>query len=75
MGSFGIVHWIILLICLPISFAPSIVAFVRKHRQKWLVFLLNLLAGWTGIGWIAALIWAIVGKPSEPAQNFDETFR
>jgi ABC-type transport system involved in cytochrome c biogenesis permease component len=75
MGGLSLWHWLVLVIILPISFAPTIVAFVRKHNQKWLVFLLNLLTGWTWIGWIAALIWAIAGKPVAREESFEETFR
>ncbi len=76
MGSVSLWHWLmVLMIFLPISFAPTIVAFVRKHSQKWLVFLLNLLTGWTGIGWIAALVWAIAGKSVAKDESFGETFR
>ena len=75
MGGLSIWHWIIVIVILPISFAPTIVAFARKHDQKWLVLVLNLVTGWTGIGWIAALIWAIVGKPKQPAEELGETFR
>lgn len=35
---------------------PTIVG--RKHRNANAIFLLNLLLGWTAIGWIVALIWA-----------------
>ena len=27
------------------------------------IFTLNLLAGWTFVGWIGSLIWAMVAKP------------
>jgi hypothetical protein len=30
------------------------------------------LLGWTVLGWIAALIWAIVEKPIEYEEGFDE---
>jgi Superinfection immunity protein len=75
MGGLSIWHWLVLIIILPISFAPTIVAFARKHAQKWLVFALNLVTGWTGIGWIAALVWAIVGKPVVKDEPLGETFR
>jgi Superinfection immunity protein len=75
MGGLSIWHLIVLIVILPISFAPTIVAFVRKHRAKWLVFLLNLLSGWTGIGWIAALVWAIIGKAGPEEDAPEEAFR
>ncbi|MEN5033808.1 superinfection immunity protein [Pseudomonas sp. TWI929] len=39
-------------------FLPFIVAWLRGHHNKVPVFLLNLFLGWTGIGWLAALIWS-----------------
>jgi len=43
-----------------IYFTPSIIA--RDKIQFKLIFLLNLLAGWTGLGWLIALVLAIVAK-------------
>jgi len=43
-----------------IYFIPSIIA--RDKIQFKLIFLLNLLAGWTGLGWLIALVLAIVAK-------------
>ena len=37
-----------------VYFIPSIVASVRNH-----IFRLNIFLGWTFIGWVAALIWAM----------------
>lgn len=41
-----------------IVFAPTIVALARRHHNAAQIFLVNLLLGWTGLGWIVALIWA-----------------
>jgi hypothetical protein len=40
-------------------FAPSIVANRRAHHQGGAILTLNLLLGWTMIGWIVAMIWAM----------------
>jgi len=40
-------------------FAPAIVAADRRHPGKAGILTLNLLLGWTVLGWIAALIWAL----------------
>jgi hypothetical protein len=40
-------------------FLPFIIAAVRNHRNAPAIFLLNLLLGWTLLGWIGALIWAV----------------
>lgn len=40
-------------------FLPSIVAFARGKRDAASIFVLNLLLGWTAIGWVVALVWAL----------------
>lgn len=37
---------------------PSLVASLRNHRQKGAIAAVNLLLGWTFIGWAVAMIWA-----------------
>ncbi len=37
-------------------FAPSITG--RKKRNARAIFILNLLLGWTLIGWVIAAVWA-----------------
>ncbi len=40
-------------------FLPSIVALARSKRDTFLIFLLNLFLGWSIIGWVIALVWAL----------------
>jgi hypothetical protein len=47
-------------IFLGLYFAPTLVAGYLKHRQFQGILLLNVLLGWTFIGWVAALIWAVL---------------
>ena len=72
MGSFSIWHWIIVLVVLPLTFVPSIVAFRRNHSQKWLIVILQFL---TLIGWVIALIWAVSGKTDNLSGNAGEVFK
>ena len=45
-------------------FLPSIVGSVRKKANNGAIFALNLLLGWTVLGWVVALVWALtVEKP------------
>ena len=46
--------WLILLYML-----PSVIALARSHLNKFAIFWLNLLLGWTVFGWIAAFIWSL----------------
>jgi len=52
--------FIILLFVLPVYFLPTIIAAVRQTRNLIAIIVLNVLAGWTVLGWVASLVWAIV---------------
>jgi len=41
-----------------IYFAPSIIAYNNKKKNKQAILMLNLFLGWTILGWIIALVWA-----------------
>ena len=53
---------------LALYFLPSIVAFVRDKTNKWAIFILNLLLGWSLIGWVAALVWAVMKEESDASR-------
>ena len=40
-------------------FLPFLTAMALGHPHSRGVFLLDLLAGWTVIGWLAAMVWAL----------------
>jgi hypothetical protein len=40
-------------------FLPTILAFARNKRDTAAILLLNLFLGWTMIGWVVALVWAV----------------
>ena len=40
-------------------FLPAFIAFRRKHHNRFAILALNLLLGWTFLGWVAALIWSL----------------
>ncbi len=50
------------LLLLVLYFAPSIIAVIRGHLSAAAIFVLNLVLGWTFIGWIVALIWSLTGN-------------
>ena len=49
---------ILILILIAGYFFPSIIAVFRGHHNTLAIFLLNLFLGWSGLGWIGALVWA-----------------
>jgi heme/copper-type cytochrome/quinol oxidase subunit 2 len=55
---FGVVITVLL------YFVPAMVASNRKHSQTTAIAILNLFLGWTLIGWVAALVWALTNPGS-----------
>lgn len=41
---------------------PTIIAFFRGHASRWGILIVNLVFGFTFIGWIWALIWSLSNK-------------
>lgn len=50
-----------------IYFLPSLIAWKRDHRQGAAIMALNILLGWTFLGWVAALVWALVTEQARAA--------
>ena len=48
-------------------FVPLIIGLIRRVRYRAALAVVNVLAGWTGIGWIAALVMAVWPKPQPAA--------
>ncbi|MES2095812.1 MAG: superinfection immunity protein [Pseudomonadota bacterium] len=44
---------------------PAIIAVRRGHPQRLAIGVLNGLGGWTGLGWVAALVWSLTNIGSE----------
>ena len=57
---------LLILLILPfgaLHFLPTIIALGRGARSVFGIFLLNLLLGWTVVGWVVALVWALRNEP------------
>jgi hypothetical protein len=46
-----------------IHFLPAIVAGNRHAKNFVWILLINIFLGWTLIGWIVALVWALSDEP------------
>ncbi len=44
---------------------PTIIAVLRGHPQKLAIAALNILLGWSFVGWVIALIWALTNSDSD----------
>src|ERR1051325_5071725 len=45
-----------------VYFAPTLNAYKRGHRERTAIFVLNLLLGWTLLGWAAAWVWSYTSQ-------------
>jgi hypothetical protein len=41
---------------------PFLIAHGRQHKNVTPIFFLNLLLGWTFLGWVVALIWSFTAQ-------------
>ncbi len=48
-------------------FLPTIIVVARNHHNMTAISALNLLTGWTLIGWLVALIWSMTATTKAPA--------
>ena len=66
-----------LIFLLPLYFLPAIIASRRKHQSSGGIFALNLLLGWTFLGWVIALVWSCsaVSRPYPAASSFSSASR
>jgi hypothetical protein len=55
----SVLGWFIIFVLIFPYFLPTIVAVVRRKANAGGIFVLNLLLGWTLIGWVGALIWSL----------------
>jgi hypothetical protein len=61
VGNVTGVMSILLIGCAWLYFLPSLIADSRGHESQFSIFLVNLIFGWTVLGWILALILAFSG--------------
>ncbi len=60
MQNFTILELLLVVLMFVLYFLPTLIAFLRKHKNKLAIFLLNFLLGWTVLGWVASLIWSVM---------------
>lgn len=54
--SFG---FIFIIFGLMIYVLPALIAYKKRKKNKGAILLTNLLLGWTMLGWVITLIWAV----------------
>ncbi|MFA5132223.1 MAG: superinfection immunity protein [Candidatus Paceibacterota bacterium] len=72
---------VLFIILTVLYFIPSIIAFNNKKLNRMAVLMLNIFLGWTFIGWVVALVWAltkdvhIAGHVVEQPQGMSKDFK
>jgi hypothetical protein len=56
---------ILAIVLFAVYWVPTVIAVVRHHHRVVAIGLVNLLLGWSIIGWVAALVWACTAPPRE----------
>ena len=65
MVLYVVIGVIVLVAVLYVHFLPTIIAYRRRHPSRTAILLLNLIFGWTLIGWVVALLWALAGYDAQ----------
>ncbi|HXO00470.1 MAG TPA: superinfection immunity protein [Stellaceae bacterium] len=53
---------IMLLLIVLIYMLPTLIAFGREHPRRTDIAVVNILLGWTLIGWFAVFLWALLTR-------------
>jgi nitric oxide reductase large subunit len=54
-----------LVMALALYCLPAVIATKRKTRYRTYIMAINILLGWTVLGWLAALLWAVLEERDE----------
>ena len=68
---------VLLIVSFAIYFLPAWVAGSRNHHNQMAILALNFFLGWTFVGWVIALVWALTevnkaqqqSKVSKPSRS------
>lgn len=66
----GVGSLLAVVVLVALYFVPTIFALRRKHRSTGGIVALNLLAGWSFIGWLIALVWSLSSAQQVVVQQF-----
>lgn len=60
---------LVMFLAVGVYLAPSFIARARRHPRTLDIILLDVLLGWTALGWLGALLWSLRDAPPQhPAQ-------
>ena len=62
MDTVSIWSYVLVLFSILLYFVPAVIGFKRGVNGSGILTTLNVFFGWTVIGWIVLLIWAVAGQ-------------
>ena len=71
----ALIFTVVALLFLAIYFLPTFVAVARKKVNEGAIFVLNLFLGWSLIGWVVALVWALSSPETSEARPRKKTLK
>ena len=60
---------VLAVVALALYCVPSLIAVNKNKRNKNAIIALNLLLGWTFVGWVVALVWSLMQDEPRPNNN------
>lgn len=57
---------ILLVISIVLYLLPAIIASIRAHKNSTAIWVLTVILGWTGLGWVVALVWSFTNQTTTP---------
>ena len=57
------------IVALALYCVPSFIAVTKNKRNKNAIVALNVLLGWTFVGWVVALVWSLMHEDADPSQS------
>lgn len=58
---------ILAILIVAVYFMPMLIAWNRGHRNQNPIAIINLFFGWTVVGWVGCLAWALSSNVEPPA--------
>jgi hypothetical protein len=52
--------FVFIFVMLLVYLLPAVVAYSRAHKQTAAITALNVLGGWTLLGWVVSFVWALM---------------
>lgn len=50
---------LLLVVGIVVYVLPGCIASIREHQNKFAIWGLNIVLGWTFLGWVAAFVWSL----------------